>query len=76
MFSEHVFVCVCYCMHASSPSSAQCFILVFVFAEEAEKGSGVTHSTLSHSMALWWKRSLLQAEPLQLMCGSELTFDC
>ena len=70
-----LFLCVIVCMPLL-PVQPSAFILVFVFAEEAEKGSGVTHSTLSHSMALWWKRSLLQAEPLQLMFGSELTFDC
>lgn len=33
---------------------------ICVQAEEAEKSSGVAHSTPSFSMAAWWKKSLLQ----------------
>lgn len=63
IFVFYFLVCACVraCACTSSPSSAQCFILGVCVPEEAEQSSGVAHSTLSHTVAPRWKRSLLHA---------------
>lgn len=54
-------VCVCACVHLLSELRPVLHTGCVCVPEEAEQSSGVAHSTLSHTVAPRWKRSLLHA---------------